>query len=258
MVERKVDVVRSWVSRLVVDEHYLPLLPLSYACKHLFTHRGGICRDVRCIKQRAVDVLVAESGDAEVVRTAVRVMLASGGLSNPVDIYLLSTGSTAVRKKMWKHAVKLAAELALMNFAYVLPRYTYELLWSTRKPMAVGATLQSLLLFDRIPFKLTEDEAEELVDLAFSIRQYAVEVVLEKRPKKVTDLIMYLKSYIDGELRKRSRIASTDVAKSIAYFSILIESSIVPYYLSHYGFIESNIRNILFFDIVSTYPSSPW
>lgn len=276
--------VEEWVRTLVLEYNFVPLAH-KYNLQTLFRDRAYLCWDINCIKKRAMEILTVDSDEAELYRQAIYRTLALHGFAYQEDMYVLArlasrvlrgdttideevrslhesiTGTKSFRKSEYKKATKLAMTLVMLNYAYVPPHYTHDIIVSSVKrpiPLVVktlGATLQSLPLLEKIPFYSTreclfnEDEARELIDFAIELRQRAVKIMLEKRPKKLTDLLMYLTTFIEGELKRRKLMRTVE---RFAQFGALIEALMVPYYLNHYGFVRIDTTKLLFFELASS------
>lgn len=276
----KLNKITEWVRTLVQKYNYLPL-----AYKHnfsaLFDKKKQLCWDIECIKKRAVEILTEDSDQAELYRQAIYRTLALHGFAHEQDIYVLGLLASRVmrklttikdevntiresivsgkfRKKEYRLATSLTMYLVMLNYCYVLPHYTHDIIvQGTWQPLAtrvkqIGATLQSLALIEKLPLYtvkeslLEQSEAEELVDFTISLRHYAVEIILNKRPKKVTELYALINAWIESELQRR-RLPKA--VRDFAPLGALVESMMVPYYLHHYGFITIDVESYLFFEL---------
>ncbi|MEM4430721.1 MAG: hypothetical protein QXM08_06120, partial [Thermofilaceae archaeon] len=117
------------------------------------------------------------------------------------------------------------------------------------KPL--GATIQSLLLRERIPVYRVEDSvldvrsAESIVDFSIKLRQFTVRTVLEDKPRRLTDLYVLLSLYVNKEAEERG----LETAKQFSDWVALVEATVVPYYLAHYEFLKIDVASLLLFEL---------
>ncbi|MEM4913362.1 MAG: hypothetical protein QW579_04085 [Desulfurococcaceae archaeon] len=277
-VSEKYHKIEEIVETLVLKFNYLPL-----AYKHnlatLLDTKNRICRDIDCIRKKAVEVLTQNSEEAELYRQAIYRTLALYGFSHEQDMYVLgriaanvlrkssnildevatvskSISTGRFRKSEYKLASKLAMDLVMLNFCYVLPHYTHSIVASISRPLSLrvkplGATIQSLLLREKIPVYRVEDSvldvssAESIVDFSIKLRQFTVRIVLEDKPRRLTDLYVLLSLYVNKEAEERG----LEIAKRFSDWVALIEATVVPYYLAHYEFLKIDATSLLFFEL---------
>ncbi|MEM1697777.1 MAG: hypothetical protein QXG48_03910 [Thermofilaceae archaeon] len=277
-VSERYHKIEEIVETLVLRFNYLPL-----AYKHnlatLLDTKNRICRDIDCVRKRAVEVLTQDSEEAELYRQAVYRTLALHGFSHEQDMYVLGRIATNVlrkssnildevaavsksistgrfRKSEYKLAIRLAMDLVMLNFCYVLPHYTHSVVASVPRPLSsrvkpLGATIQSLLLRERIPVYRVEDSvldvrsAESIVDFSIKLRQFTVRTVLEDKPRRLTDLYVLLSLYVNKEAEERG----LETAKQFSDWVALVEATVVPYYLAHYEFLKIDVASLLLFEL---------
>ncbi|MEM1892500.1 MAG: hypothetical protein QXV95_02795 [Sulfolobales archaeon] len=276
-VSERYHKIEEIVETLVLRFNYLPL-----AYKHnlatLLDTKNRICRDIDCVRKRAVEVLTQDSEEAELYRQAVYRTLALHGFSHEQDTYVLGRIATSVlrrfssisdevaavsksistgrsRKSEYKLASRLAMDLVMLNFCYVLPNYTHSVVAPAQRPPSrvkpLGATVQSLLLRERIPVYRVEDSvldvrsAESIVDFSIKLRQFTVRTVLEDKPRRLTDLYVLLSLYVNKEAEERG----LETAKQFSNWVALVEATVVPYYLAHYEFLKIDVASLLLFEL---------
>lgn len=253
--------VRNWVKYLVLRYNYLPLA-------YEFDPRVvQMYRDMESIRRRAIGILTEDSDEAEQYRQAIYRTLALHGFAYVRDMCVLGSiaskvlrsritidGATKeVSAKRRNNYKKFVSDIIVLNFGFVPPEYTFNIVvpWKKFKSKIVGATILSLALIQKLPVYSTRDsivyvpEAEELVDFTMNVRQYAVKTVLEERPKKVMDLYALLHAYIKKEAENRG----LKIMARLASWGALVESVIVPYYLRHYGFLRTDVTDVLLFEL---------
>lgn len=260
--------VDQWVRNLVLKYNYLPL-----AYKHdLRKAYPQLYKDIESIKKRALYVLTADTDEAEQYRQAIYRTLTLHAFAYARDIYAIGLitsrvlrNKTTIDKEIEKirsnmssvkrECKRFVSDLVVLNFAFVPPEYTFNIIvpWIKKKLKSeiIGATILSLALTEKLPVYSTRDsimdsaEAEKLVNFAMNARQYAVKIVLERRPRKITDLYALLHAYIEREAENKG----LEIMKQLARWGALVESVIVPYYLHHYGFLKIDVASLMLFEL---------
>lgn len=266
----------QWIRGLVLNDYYLPLMGPSNVT--ILIERGKFKgkETANDLKKKAVEILSLRSDEAEMYRQGIYRTLAFKGRTTPQELYTLSLWSYKAvkgainlddefvvtrkdiiggefRKSEYKKATSMAMTLVLLNFGYVDPSEFYDVIHMGVKQLyhmkAIYAGVQSLALRRKLPIyddsALPEDYAANLVEAAFEIRKYIVKIILNRRPRLLTDLYQLLLNYIVELARKRDIKELEEFASTEA----LLESTIVPFYLYQYGFVKFDHRTLVFHEL---------
>jgi hypothetical protein len=257
--------VKEWVRSLVREYYYLPLGEVIdlHRIKELPEEKR--CRSIEDVRKRAIEVLVAESEEAEIYRQLIFILsfqnvirglnpylmarVAARALREPSKAYeelrnLMVEKKSEYRETGYKEAVRVYADLIQLNFAYGAQRIVDSLLEPWKKPTnpkVLASTIQSSAFIDRLPLRpfestrIDEELARDIVDFSIELRRRIVEAFLKLRPRKSCDIFNYVYEWAKGEVERR-RVPIH--VKEQLWRHVYIEVFIVPYYLHHYGFIK--------------------
>jgi len=262
------DNVRSTVRRLVEDYSYLPYaLDADLVAVEL-------CRDIDCVRERAVKVLAEEGGEAELRRQLV-LMLSAYRVLVGVNPYVLAKvrgyaldklpsstyeylrwlvmGKERLLRENRMDIVRVYGDLFQLNFAYAPPRYATDALLELGvlkravdrlEDKVLVATLQSASVVGRMPLRYFEpstvdwETAEKVVSICLGLRQRIVEAFLRLNLRDAEDIFSYAYSWASEEARKLK--APDHLVRNLGKH-VYTEVFTAPYYLHRYGIINDGI-----------------
>jgi hypothetical protein len=257
--------VKEWVRSLVKEYHYLPLGEVVDLERIKELGERKLCRSVEDVKKRAIEVLVAESEEAEIYRQLIFILsfqnvikglnpylmarVAARALREPSKAYeelhdFMVEKKGEYRKSGYKEAVRVYADLIQLNFAYGAQRVVDSFFEHWKKPTqdkVLASTIQSSSFIDRLPLRpfestrIDEELARDVVDFSVELRRRVVEAFLKLRPRKSCDIFNYIYEWAKREVERRR--VPIHMKEQLGRY-IYIEVFNAPYYLHHYGFIK--------------------
>jgi len=273
--KNRYEELKEHVRELVLKDYYLPYGHV-WDIHRILKDKYKSCKDVDCIKRRAIDVLTNTNEESERYRQLIYIIsthTAVIGLT-PYILALARTkmmenplvtsihehiSSEVVMKKSWwkktgyKRAVETYGDIIQLNFAYS-PILAYvparniidlsEFGGKTYKKVLV-ATIQSRLLRFKLPLRpyestaLDHDVAEQIVEFCIELRRRVVEGFLKFRPRRVSDIFNYVYQWAKIKSVILEKIVGDLSSRLIDY--IYEELFIAPYYLYYYNVIDIDL-----------------
>jgi len=269
--KNKYEELKEHIRKLVLEDYYLPY---GHVWDIHRVPRDKLCKDVDCIKRRAIDVLTNTSEESKRYRQLIYIIsthTAVTGLTpyilalartemmeNPLVTLILEYISSEVKmKKSWwkkegyKRAVETYGDIIQLNFAYS-PILAYVPAVDIISLSEFGvyrkvlvATMQSKLLRFKLPLRpyestaLNHDTGERIIEFCIELRRRVVEGFLKFRPRRLSDIFNYVYQWAKIESRKLGKIVGdpSDRLKDYIYDELFI----APYYLHYYNVIGINL-----------------
>jgi hypothetical protein len=270
--------IKKTIEKLVLEHYYLPYATVTDLVR---IPSSKLCTTIEDVRRRAIEILTNENMEAEIYRQLIYMLsvhtavtglmpyimavIRTRALKSPFSstIYdvmykeLELSNKNLWRKRGYKKAVEIYADLVQLNFAYMPLEHIFdEALMSWKKPTerkVLVSTLQSRALIGRMPLKpfepssISYDEAEKIVAFCTSLRQRVIEGFLKLRPLKAGDIFQHVYQWAKKEVE---RLEKYHHLIRMLDRSIYEELFIAPYYLKHYGIINIDlIRYELFWEL---------